>query len=65
MVACFYMIPIIKLFTTINIENKFLVFYILVTLFSFEALGMNIIRQGVAISFSLLAFNYLNEKKVF
>ena len=29
-VACFYIIPLIKLFSKIEIENKFLIFYVLV-----------------------------------
>jgi EpsG family len=63
-IACFYILPLIKVFSTLEIQNKFLLFFLLINLMSFESLGMNIIRQGVAISLSLLAFQKYNQNKI-
>jgi len=58
-----FMLPICLFFYKVRYENKFIMFFIFVNLFSFVNMGINIIRQGIAVSIFLLAIYYFGKAK--
>lgn len=53
--AILYMIPIAFAFISLKMDHTFLLFFCFVSFFFFKSMGANILKQGVAISFFLLA----------
>ena len=58
-----FMLPICIYFLKIKNENRIILFFIFVSLFSFKNLGINIMRQGIAVSFFFLSIYFLDKKK--
>lgn len=67
MLAAFFMVPLCVVFIRIESKYKIFVFILFLTQFSFLSMGINILRQGVGISFFILAsyfyfFKYAKTK---
>jgi len=63
-IFCFdllYLFPLILVFQKIKLQNLFLLFFSFCSFFFFKTMGVNIMRQGVAISFFLLGVMQLFE----
>ncbi|MGV0922711.1 EpsG family protein [Empedobacter tilapiae] len=63
--ASIFIIPLNIFIKKININNTLVLFFFFVSFFFFRNMGMNTIRQGVAVSFFLLGiFYYFKNKKI-
>lgn len=62
-IALFYVLPLMLVYSSLNTNENFLIFLFFASLVSFQALGINIIRQGVAISFAIGVFFLFQNKK--
>lgn len=48
------MLPISICFNTYKVKNRFILFFLLISLFFFKNIGINILRQGVGIAIAML-----------
>lgn len=46
-----------------NSADKFLFFFMIISLFFFKSMGINVVRQGVSLAFFLNALNFYEQKK--
>jgi len=63
-ISFIFMLPICLFFCGVKYENKFLLFFMFVNMFSFVAMGINIVRQGIGVSLFLLAIYYLEKRRI-
>lgn len=66
LISCFYLITLfiaIRIYAKSIQANILLIFFSFVSLFFFKSLGINIIRQGVSLSFFLLGTAYFVKNK--
>jgi hypothetical protein len=63
--SAIYLLSICTIVLYLPIKNKFLLFFVFVSFFFFESLGINIVRQGIAIALFILAITKEdnNQKK--
>jgi hypothetical protein len=61
--AALYVTPIIIGIRNLTQKNRFLIFFIVVSMFFFKTMGINTTRQGIAFSFFFLAVTYFDKKK--
>lgn len=61
--AALYVTPIIIGIRNLTQKNRFLIFFIIVSMFFFKTMGINTTRQGIAFSFFFLAVTYFDRKK--
>lgn len=63
--SAIYLLSICTVVLYLPIKNKFLLFFVFVSFFFFESLGINIVRQGIAIALFVLAITKEdnNQKK--
>ena len=58
-----YLFPVIYFFQKIKTEHVFLLFFSFCSFFFFKTMGINIMRQGVGVSFFLLGMYYFFENR--
>lgn len=59
----FFILPIIIAFNKLKVNNLFLFFFTFCSFFFFKTMGVNIMRQGISVSFFLLGLVYqINSK---
>jgi hypothetical protein len=63
---CFIVIPIVVAIANIKARNAFFLFFIFCSFFFFKTIGINIMRQGVALGFFLLGLSlyFKNYKRI-
>ncbi|GEJ46168.1 MULTISPECIES: EpsG family protein [unclassified Chryseobacterium] len=61
--AALYVIPIIIGIRNLTQKNRFLIFFIVISMFFFKTMGINTTRQGIAFSFFFLAVTFFDKKK--
>lgn len=61
--AVLYVVPIIVGIRNLTQKNRFLVFFIVISMFFFKTMGINTTRQGISFSFFFLAVTYFDKKK--
>ncbi|MDP9960030.1 EpsG family protein [Chryseobacterium lathyri] len=61
--AALYVTPIIIGIRNLTQKNRFLIFFIVVSMFFFKTMGINTTRQGISFSFFFLAVTYFDKKK--
>ncbi|MDQ0782141.1 EpsG family protein [Chryseobacterium sp. W4I1] len=61
--AILYVVPIIIGIRNLTQKNRFLVFFIVISMFFFKTMGINTTRQGISFSFFFLAVTFFDKKK--
>lgn len=61
--AFLYIVPIVIGIRNLTQKNRFLIFFIIISMFFFKAMGINTTRQGIAFSFFFLAMTFFDKKK--
>ncbi|SIR12463.1 EpsG family protein [Chryseobacterium sp. RU33C] len=61
--AMLYITPIVIGIRNLTGKNRFLVFFIVISMFFFKAMGINTTKQGIAFSFFFLAMTFYNKKR--
>lgn len=56
-------VPLVVSFIKFNVRKAFFLFFLFCSFFFFKSMGINIMRQGVSISFFLLGFVYYMKSK--
>lgn len=59
-----YLVPLMILFIKIKTQHIFLLFFCFCSFFFFKSMGINVVRQGISLSFFLLGlFSFFENKK--
>lgn len=61
--AIMYVTPIVIGIQNLTKKNRFLVFFIVISMFFFKTMGINTTRQGISFSFFFLAVTFFDKKK--
>lgn len=62
-ISFLYVFPIYLIFKKINSRNSFIIVFFIVSMFFFKSMGINILRQGLSVSFLALgSLLYLHKK---
>ncbi|WP_165570736.1 EpsG family protein [Chryseobacterium luteum] len=61
--AVLYIAPIVIGIRNLTQKNRFLVFFLITSMFFFKTMGINTTKQGIAFSFFFLAITFYDKKK--
>lgn len=61
--AVLYVTPIVIGIRNMTKKNRFIIFFIVISMFFFKSMGINTTKQGIAFSFFFLAMTFFNKKR--